>query len=122
MIAQRVASSVRLLGLPALALISFALVSSLSGCATLFKQPEPVTVGQVIQMSKEGVPAETIVAKMRDSEAVYRFTAAQLAELHDLGVADPVLDYMQRTYIEEERREQSRQDLGDWDMWGPRFW
>jgi hypothetical protein len=122
MIAQRVASSVRLLGIPALALISFALVSSLSGCATLFKQPEPVTVGQVIQMSKEGVPAETIVAKMRDSEAVYRFTAAQLAELHDLGVADPVLDYMQRTYIEEERREQSRQDLGDWDMWGPRFW
>ena len=122
MIAQRVASSVRLLRIPALALISFALVSSLSGCATLFKQPEPVTVGQVIQMSKEGVPAETIVEKMRDSETVYRFTAAQLAELHDVGVADPVLDYMQQTYIEAERREQSRDDWGDWDVWGPRFW
>jgi len=122
MIAQRVASSVRLLRIPALALISFALVSSLSGCATLFKQPEPVTVGQVIQMSKEGVPAETIVAKMRDSEGVYRFTAAQLAELHDLGIADPVLDYMQQTYIEAERREQSRDDWSEWDMWGSGIW
>jgi hypothetical protein len=94
----------------------------LSGCATLFKQPEPVTVDQVIEMSKEGVPAEAIVKKMRDSETVYRLTAAQLAKLHDVGVADPVLDYMQRTYIEEQRREQSRQDQGDWDMWGPRYW
>jgi hypothetical protein len=105
------------------ALIFLTCVTLLSGCAALgFKQPEPVTVGQVIEMSKEGVPAEAIVKKMRDSETVYRFTGAQLAELHDLGVADQVLDYMQRTYIEEERREQSREDQGDWDMWGAGFW
>jgi hypothetical protein len=105
------------------ALIFLTCVTLLSGCAALgFKQPEPVTVGQVIEMSKEGVPAEAIVKKMRDSETVYRFTGAQLAELHDLGVADQVLDYMQRTYIEEERREQSREDQGTWDMWGPGFW
>jgi len=105
------------------ALIFLTCVTLLSGCAALgFKQPEPVTVDQVIQMSKEGVPAEAIVEKMRDSETVYRLTAARLAELHDMGIADPVLDYMQRTYIEAERREQSRQDQGDWDMWGPRYW
>ena len=105
------------------ALIFLTGVTLLSGCAALgFKQPEPVTVGQVIEMSKEGVPAETIVAKMRDSEGVYRFTAAQLAELHDLGIADPVLDYMQQTYIEAERREQSRDDWGEWDMWGSGIW
>jgi hypothetical protein len=105
------------------ALIFLTCVTLLSGCAALgFKQPEPVTVDQVIEMSKEGMPAEAIVKKMRDSETVYRLTAAQLAKLHDLGVADPVLDYMQRTYIEAERREQSRQDQGDWDRWGPRFW
>ena len=105
-----------------LALIFLTCLTLLSVCATLFKQPEPVTVDQVIEMSKEGVPAEAIVKKMRDSETVYRLTAAQLAKLHDVGVADPVLDYMQRTYIEEQRREQSRQDQGDWDMWGPRYW
>ena len=106
-----------------LGLIFLICVTLLSGCAALgFKQPEPVTVGQVIEMSKEGVPAETIVRKMRDSETVYRLTAAQLAELHDVGIADQVLDYMQQTYIEAERREQSRDDWGEWDMWGPRFW
>ena len=87
-----------------------------------FQCAEPVTVGQVIEMSKEGVPAETIVRKMRDSETVYRLTAAQLAELHDMGIADQVLDYMQQTYIEAERREQIRDDWGERDMWGVGFW
>jgi hypothetical protein len=106
-----------------LALIFLTCVTLLSGCAALrFKQPEPVTVGQVIEMSKEGMPAEAIVKKMRDSQTVYRFTGAQLAELHDVGVADPVLDYMQQTYIEAERREQSREDWGEWDMWESGFW
>ena len=106
-----------------LALIIVIGVTVLSGCATFgFKTPEPITVGEVIQMSKDNVPPETIVKKMRDSGAVYRFTAAQLAELHDLGVADQVLDYMQQTYIEAERREQSRDDWSEWDMWGSGIW
>ena len=95
----------------------------MSGCTTLgFKQPEPVTIGQVIQMNKGGVPADTIIKTMRDSDSVYRLTAAQLAQLHDMGVADPVLNYMQQTYIDAERRQQS---LEDWDrngMWGPSDW
>ena len=106
-----------------LALILLTCVTLLSGCAALgFKQPEPVTVDQVIEMSKEGMPAEAIIKRMRDSETVYRLAGAQLAKLHDLGVADQVLDYMQRTYIEAERREQSRDDWGDWNMWGAGFW
>lgn len=106
-----------------LALTFLTCVTLLSGCAALgFKQREPVTVGQVIQMSKEGVPAEAIVEKMRDSGTVYPLSAAQLAELHDLGIADQVLDYMQRTYIEAERRDQSRDDWGEWNTWGAGFW
>lgn len=105
-----------------LALMFLTCVSVLSGCAALeVKRPDPVTVGQVIQMTKRGTPPETIVQKMRDSGTVYGLSAAELAQLHDLGVADPVLDYMQQTYITAERRQQSR---GDWDtgyMWGPAF-
>jgi len=98
-------------------------VTLLSGCAVLRpKQPEQVTVGQVIEMSKEGVPAGTIVEKMRGSQSVYRLTAAQLAELHDLGIADQVLDYMQQTYIEAERREQSNEDWGERDIERAGFW
>jgi hypothetical protein len=102
------------------ALILLTCITLLGGCATLgFKQAEPVTVGEVIEMSKEGVPAQTIVQKMRDSGTVYSLTAAQLAELHDLGVADPVLNYMQHTYIEAERRQQSLDDWGSWGMCVP---
>ena len=103
---------------PALALL--VCTTLLSGCSTFgFKQPDPVTISQVIQMNKDGVPTDSIIKTMRDSDAVYRLTAAQLAELHDMGLPDPVLNYMQQTYIEAERRQQS---LEDWDrdgLWGP---
>ena len=120
MIETRKTSSLRK---PAALLLLLISMTALGGCATLgFKQPEPVTVGQVIQMNKDGMPADTIIKKMRDSDAVYRLTAAQLAELHDMGVADPVLNYMQQTYIDAERRQQSAEDWERDDMWGPNLW
>lgn len=96
----------------------------LSGCAALSvdQSNQPVMVSEVIRMSNENVPAETIVNKMRDSRAVYRLNAAQLAQLHDQGVADLVLNYMQETYLNAVRREQ---DLADWstrEMWRDHFW
>lgn len=96
----------------------------LSGCAVLgFEQTKPpVTVSEVVQMTQEGVPAETIIQRMRESKTVYRLNAAELAQLHDRGVADPVINYMQETYLEAARREQSRADWGDWPMWGDHFW
>jgi hypothetical protein len=103
------------------ALILLTCVTLLSGCAMLGPSKPPVTVGEVIQMSKEGVPAETIINKMRDSQSVYPLTATQLAELHDMGIADQVLDYMQQTYIEEQRQEQNAQDWGG-SMWPPVTW
>ena len=100
---------------------SILLVSAtlLSGCSAIgFQQHDPVTISQVIQMNKDGVPTDSIIKAMRNSDAVYRLTAAQLAKLHDMGLPDPVLNYMQQTYIEAERRQQSADDWGE-QMWGP---
>ncbi len=96
----------------------------LNGCGALgFDQSkQPVPVSEVIRMSKENVPAETIVNEMRDSRTVYRLSAAQLAQLHDQGVQDQVINYMQETYLNAVRREQ---DLANWstrEMWGDHFW
>ncbi len=100
------------------ALILLICASLLAGCAALgINQPEPVTISQVIQMNKDGVPADSIIKTMRDSDTVYRLTAAQLATLHDMGLPDQVLNYMQQTYIEAERRQQSVEDWGE--EWGP---
>jgi hypothetical protein len=87
----------------------------LGGCATLGGEaPPPVTVPEVVQMSKEGVPDYQIISEMRKSGTVYRLSAEELADLRDQGVADPVINYMQRTYLEAVRR---RQELADWDNW-----
>jgi hypothetical protein len=96
----------------------------LSGCDALgFDQTEqPVTVSEVVRMSEESVPAETIVNKMRDSEAVYRLSAAQLAQLHDQGVQDEVINYMQQTYLDAVRREEDLANWQDWGMRGDHFW
>ena len=105
-----------------LALIFLNAITLLSGCATLGANP-PVTVSEVIQMTKEGVTPETIVETMRDSGSVYRLTAAQLVRLHDQGVADPVIDHMQQTYLNAVRREQSLTEWDSWEsMWVPGFW
>jgi hypothetical protein len=92
----------------------------LGGCASMgFEQTKTlVMVSEVILMSNEGFPAETIVKKMRDSKTVYRLTAAQLARLHDQGVADPVINHMQQTCLEAVRREQNLADWNTREMWG----
>lgn len=88
---------------------------ALGGCATfVLGRPEPFTVDQVVAMSRAGQPADAILARMRKSGTVYRLDAGQLAKLHDEGVPDPVLDYMQDTYLASVRR---RQELEDWDYW-----
>jgi len=89
----------------------------LQGCATLgFKSPKPVTVANIIAMSRKGVSAEDIIKKMRDSGTVYRLKASQLAELKNQGIPDAVIDYMQQTYLEAVRRNQA---LEDWNYWWP---
>ncbi len=54
-------------------------------------------------MSAANVPADEIVKRMRESRAVYRLPASELAKLREQGVPDKVIDHMQRTYIEAER-------------------
>lgn len=96
----------------------------LSGCAPVGFDPSrpPVTINEVIQLSKAAVPAETIVNRMHASKTIYRLNAAQLAQLHDQGVADPVLNYMQQTYLNAVRREQDRADAATWEMWRNHLW
>src|SRR3954447_25923643 len=67
----------------------------LGGCAALGLQDAkaPVTISEVIQMTDQGVRPESIIARMHDTKTVYRLNAAELAQLHDRGVADPVINH-----------------------------
>ena len=87
----------------------------LGGCASLGRPaPPPVTVPEIQALSHANVPADDIIAKMRQSETVYRLTASQLAQLHEQGVPDKVINYMQQTYLDAVAR---RQALADWNNW-----
>jgi hypothetical protein len=92
---------------------------ALGGCATLTgAPPAPVTVGQIIKMSHQGVPPRDIINLMQDSGMVYRLSASQLADLRQKGVSDAVINYMQQTYLNAVRENQIRRDLAYWYL-GP---
>jgi hypothetical protein len=113
--AGRAVASNRIGAMMAATLVLLALFLS-SGCAsTGFGEPVPVTVPQIIKMSREGTPASAIIEQMRKSGTVYRLQASQLGELHKQGVSDSVINYMQRTYVDAVRLRQEREDWSYWD-------
>lgn len=92
--------------------------------ATLMGEPTkpPVTVPQIVLMSKDGVPADEIIEQMRESGTVYRLQASQLAQLKEQGVPDAVIDYMLQTYIDAVHRDQSLEDWDNWTLADDGFW
>jgi hypothetical protein len=56
--------------------------------------PGPMSVGDVVQMTRSGVRDETIVATIRSNQAVFHLTAADVTDLHNQGVTDRVIQAM----------------------------
>ena len=95
----------------------------LSGCATLgITTPQPVTVADIVKMSKDKVPADEIIRKMRESHTVYRLKASELAKLEEEGVPNAVIDYMQQTYLNAVRRNQVLEDRSYWNSGPDGYW
>jgi hypothetical protein len=80
------------------------LFAVLAGCAGLHRPPPP-SLEQVVAMSKAGTPPEEIIRVLQDSGAVYPLTGSQIAKLHEQGVPDTVLDYLQNAYMDRVRWE-----------------
>ncbi|HVY04435.1 MAG TPA: hypothetical protein VHB46_00535 [Burkholderiales bacterium] len=76
----------------------------LAGCAGMQRRPPP-TIEQIVEMAKAGKPAEDIVRELQETRAVYPLTASQIVKLHEQGVPDTVLDYMQNAYSDSIRWE-----------------
>jgi hypothetical protein len=74
------------------------------GCAGMQRRPPP-SIDQIVEMGKAGKPAEEIVRELQETRAVYPLTASQIVRLHEQGVPDAVLDYMQNAYADSIRWE-----------------
>jgi hypothetical protein len=88
--------------------LSACLLALLAGCASTATKP-PVTVAQILAMSKDGTPADTIIASMHESNSVFRLPASALVALGEEGVPGPVLDYMQQTHFKAASKQAARE-------------
>ena len=85
-------------------LLAGLLILVLAGCAGMDRRPPP-SLEQVVDMSRAGTPPEEIIRELQETRAVYPLTGSQIARLHEQGVPDTVLDYMQNVYMDRIRRE-----------------
>ncbi len=86
-------------------------LSLLGSCAGMQRRPPP-SIDQIVEMAKAGKPAEDIVRELQETRAVYPLTASQIVKLHDQGVPEAVLDYMQNAYADSIRWEARMQYEG----------
>lgn len=56
-----------------------------------------ITVPDVVQMSKDGLSSRDIIDQIKQSHTAYNLKADQLVKLHEEGVQDSVINYMEET-------------------------
>jgi len=72
---------------------------ALAGCAAL-EGPAPLSGAEIVMLAREGKTAPEIIAELQRTATVLRLDASDIVNLHDAGVPDEVLDYLQRVQID----------------------
>ncbi len=101
------------------------MLAALAGCATMenaLRGPDPLSVSEIVDMSRAGVPSTEICSEIQRTGTVYRLSASQLADLRQQGVSDDVINYMQKTYLEAVAADSAFAADGMWTMEDDGFW
>ena len=89
---------------------------ALSGCASIAgPERQPITLEQIVAMTKEGKDAKSIIRDIKESRTTYDVMASQYAKLSRDGVSDEILDFMQHGQLRLAER-QGRRSAYD-DLW-----
>jgi hypothetical protein len=59
-----------------------------------------IKVPDIVQMSKDGLSSKDIINEIRQSHTAYNLKADQLVKLHEQGVQDSVINFMEETKID----------------------
>ena len=73
-----------------------------AGCATL-DPPKPLTGADIVSLAKGGKTAPEIIEELQRTGTVLPLQASDIVALHESGVPNEVLDYLQRAQIDEIR-------------------
>jgi hypothetical protein len=96
--------------------LAAAVLALFSGCATMENNP---SVNRIVQMSREGVPPQTIIDEMRKNHSVYWLDNDKLAELNRQGVSADVTDYMRTSREDAKLRAWERHQYWETQTWDP---
>ena len=74
----------------------------LAGCATI-ERPKPLAGADIVFLAKSGKSAPQIIEELKRTDTVLPLQASDILALHESGVPNEVLDYLQRAQIDEIR-------------------
>ena len=74
----------------------------LCSCASV-QGPPPLTAAQIVELSRGGKSPAEIIGELQRTNTVLALQGSDIVGLHNAGVPDPVLDYLQRAQIDEIR-------------------
>jgi len=73
----------------------------LSGCATVDSSRKPMPITEVVKLSKSGAESPVVIQRIRDSRTTYALRGSDFSKLKANGVPDPVLDYLQQSFVDD---------------------
>jgi hypothetical protein len=79
--------------------LAFSALLLLTGCATL-DAPPPLSGAEIVELARAGKTGPEIIAELQRTATVLPLAASDIVSLHDAGVPDEVLDYLQRVQID----------------------
>lgn len=95
---------------------------ALSGCATMGDRAPPLTIDALVERSKQGESAESLLASLRASRERFALSGSEYALLKERGLPAAVLDELQKRELQAARDDQWRNNQFYWGPWrGPWF-
>jgi len=85
----------------AVAVASLLLFVALSACAAVYTPRQPMPIDEVVRLSKSNTSPQEIIARIRSSGTAYALRGSDFAKLKAAGVPDPVLDYLQQSFVDD---------------------
>ena len=83
--------------------LAFLLIfAALAGCAS-FDAPKMLSGAEIVGLAQSGMPAEQIIEQLKVTRTVLPLQASDYVRLHESGVPDAVLDYLQAAQIDDIR-------------------
>ena len=81
--------------------VAFVVLLSVSACARWYTPRTPLPIAEVVKLSKSNASPQQVIQRIRDSGTTYSLRGSDFPKLKALGVADPVLDYLQQSFVDD---------------------